>query len=110
MDAWELRAEVKTERLSLRSLEADRSALAAPSRIEAVACETLNMARPATVAYLELPAQGATAADTTAAAVTATERLDLASAGAEVVATLMDLAAGEAEVMLVGDVGLGSLR
>ena len=112
IDAWQLRAEVKAERLVTRTLEADRSALAAPSRIEAVACQTLNMGRPVTVSYLQLPSQpdasagssaGVPVAGTPAAAESGDESRGL-------VATLMDLAAGEAQVLLVGDVGLGSLR
>jgi cell division protein FtsL len=105
IDAWELKAEVKAERLAERALKADRSALAAPSRIEAVACQTLNMGRPAEVAYLQLPAEQATGPDAAVA-----EAAHGPSGGAELLATLMDLAAGEAEVMLVGDVGLGSFR
>lgn len=105
MDAWELKAEVKAERLTGRALQADRSALAAPSRIEAVACQTLNMGRPAQIAYLQLPAEGTAPTEPTAPVVA-----EDSSGGAELLATLMDLAAGEAEVMLVGDVGLGSFR
>ncbi|MBN1193599.1 MAG: cell division protein FtsL [Coriobacteriia bacterium] len=112
IDAWELRAEVKAERLMSRSLEADRSALAAPSRIEAVACQSLNMTRPAQVAYLQLPSScdtsveaAMTVAEGTAAPATAEQKGERGLLG-----TLMDLAAGEAQVLLVGDVGLGSLQ
>lgn len=104
IDAWELRAQVKAERLTARALEADRSALAAPSRIEAVASQTLNMGRPAQVAYIQLP-DGEAAGDAAGATPAETE-----SAGPDLMATLMQLAADEAEVMLVGDVGLGSFR
>lgn len=99
IDAWQLRKEVKAERLVSRSLEADRSALASPSRIEAVASQTLNMSRPTQVSYLELPSN---AGDVSA------ERGE--DGGSRVWDVLMDLAASEAQVMLVGDVGLGSLR
>jgi cell division protein FtsL len=110
IDAWELQKQVKAERLVTRSLEADRSALAAPSRIEAVASQSLNMMRPVTVAYLELPS--ATSAADAAAEVTLAANMqdEPASDGPGVLDTLMDLAAGEAQVMLVGDVGLGSIR
>lgn len=112
IDAWELRAEVKAERLVTRTLEADRSALAAPSRIEAVASQTLNMGRPATVSYLQLPSDPGPAAaglsPTEPDQVVPAEEGGVDSRG--LVATLMDLAAGEAQVLLVGDVGLGSLR
>lgn len=102
IDAWKLRAEVKAERLAGRTLEADRSALAAPSRIEAVASQTLNMGKPAEVSYLALPeAAPSSEAESSGSAMPSGKRL---------LATLVDLAAGEAQVMLVGDVGLGSPR
>lgn len=107
IDAWELRAQVKAERLAERALEADRSALAAPSRIEAVASQTLNMSRPTQVAYLQLPDSGADEVPAGATGVTPSEA---GSEGPDLMATLMELAADEAEVMLVGDVGLGSFR
>jgi len=113
VDAWELKSELKTARLQTRGLEADRGSLAAPSRIEVLACETLNMDRPAEVCYLELPdssngvgedgdtvpASGALLADST------TE--SGGGAVSRMLATLVDLAAGEAQVLLVGDMGLG---
>jgi cell division protein FtsL len=100
VDAWELRADVKAERLAGRTLEADKSALAAPSRIEAVASQTLNMSRPAQVSYLQLPSTEAVPV----------EQKEGGSGKPALLATLVDLAAGEAQVMLVGDVGLGSLQ
>lgn len=113
IDAWELRAEVKAERQTARALEADRSALASPSRIEALACETLNMARPAEVCYLELPGQ-ATVAEADSGDVTPAPVADLESQrsaeGRGMLQTLMDLAASEAQVLLVGDMGLGVVR
>ncbi len=108
MDAWELSAQVKEERLVGRTLEADRSALAAPSRIEAVASQTLNMTRPTQVSYLQLsppPASGGSQAVTGATPAGAPS-----DAESGLVATVMNLAASEAQVLLVGDVGLGSLR
>lgn len=108
IDAWALKAEVKAERLVTRTLEADRSALAAPSRIEAVACQTLNMGRPTQVAYLQLPSSEAVVPDGTPAVAAANVASE--DSGSGVLDTLMNLAAGEAQVMLVGDVGLGSLR
>lgn len=101
IDAWNLKAQVKAERLVSRTLESDRSALAAPSRIEAVASQTLNMAKPTQVSYLQLPTQPVTAEATVPGK-------DDAPSGGRLLATLVDLAAGEAQVMLVGDVGLGS--
>lgn len=103
IDAWSLRADVKAERLVTRSLEADRSTLAAPSRIEQIASQTLNMTRPSEVSYLELPSD-------IAASGTQVPAAEQDTSGSDLIATLVDLAAEEAQVMLVGDVGLGSLR
>ncbi|MHB1136433.1 MAG: hypothetical protein ACYCXR_09605 [Coriobacteriia bacterium] len=113
IDAWELRAEVKAERQATRTLEADRSALASPSRIELLACETLNMAKPAQVCYLELPEQESApdAVDGEAASVQVAQAVAPDEApGGGVIRTLMGLAASEAQVLLVGDMGLGSMR
>jgi cell division protein FtsL len=110
IDAWELQAQVKAERLVTRSLEADRSVLAAPSRIEAVASQSLNMTRPAAVAYLQLPSESGTTGSAVASSLASNAQVEPASDGPGVLDTLMDLAAGEAQVMLVGDVGLGSIR
>lgn len=105
VDAWNLRAEVKAERLITRALESDRSYLAAPSRVQAVACDTLNMCAPAEVAHLDLD-------QTTDAPDAAGEAVETASTSgglASVLGTMLDLAAGEAQVLVVGDMGLGSL-
>jgi cell division protein FtsL len=112
IDAWVLRAEVKAERLEARTLEADRSALVAPSRIEAVASQTLNMSRPTQVAYLQLPSDSQTPGQDVSGTPAGTAAPAPAEQGGErgLLATLMDLAAGEAQVLLVGDVGLGSLQ
>lgn len=112
IDAYELRKELKAEEKATRTLEADRSTLAAPSRIEVLACETLNMARPIEVCYLELPGATDGPSDSPASpgapdpAAGPTERLAVSG----LLASLMDLAAGEAQVLLVGDMGLGQAR
>lgn len=113
IDAWDVRTEVKAERQAIRQLEADRSSLASPSRIEALAGETLNMATPEQVCYLELPeehlATTTTEDGSAAMQVAAAEQPDV-TPGSGVLRTLMDLAASEAQVLLVGDMGLGSMR
>jgi hypothetical protein len=70
----------------------------------------MNMTRPAAGAYLELPSQGDASAPADAAALASSTQPEPVSDGPGVFDTLMDLAAGEAQVMLVGDVGLGSVR
>ena len=93
---------LKAERLEGRELEADKSALAAPSRIEVLACETLNMGQPNQVCYLELPADRVAHSGEPSGGESAR--------GSDIMKTLMDLAAGEAKVLLVGDMGLGAGR
>jgi len=112
IDAWELKAELKAAEAVTRMLETDKSSLAAPSRIEAVACQTLNMARPAQVAYLQLPSgtEAYIPPDAAAGEIAPAPGAAAGDNARELLATLMDLAAGEAQVLLVGDVGLGSLR
>jgi len=115
IDAWELRSEVKAAQLSIKALEADRSALASPSRIEALACETLSMSKPAEVCYLEYPVTDEPAAtpEEGAESVRAAEASPAPEPAPEeggLLRTMMDLAASEAQVLLVGDMGLGSLR
>lgn len=109
IDANALRQQLKAEEQVATSLEADRSALAAPSRIESIASAALNMSEPAEVCYIDLPS----AADATPEEMTepVAEKGDVPSAGiGSVVATLMDVAAGEAQVLLVGDVGIASAK
>lgn len=117
IDAWEVKSELKAERTATRSLEADRSSLVAPSRIEVLACETLNMSSPVEVCYLELSAPVTEAAQPEHDAPTLDQVPQNADTGTDartgvagMLATLVDLAAGEAQVLLVGDMGLGTAR
>ena len=103
IDASALRVELKSERQAGRVLEADKSTLAAPSRIEVLASQALNMGRPADVRYLQLP-------EAAEQAVPVPEADTAATPAGRIIATFMDLAAGEAQVLLVGDVGLGPIR
>lgn len=100
----ELSAGIKAQRLETDRLEIDRGSLATPSRIEAIAAETMGMSRPASVRYITLPAaqgesepRGATAA--------ATQGPRVGDAVKAVVAALADVSAIEAQALLVGGVG-----
>jgi cell division protein FtsL len=130
IDAGRLRADIKVERYAGDSLEADRSALATPSRIESIAGESLKMGQAPSVDYLELPpVPGEAAPDsvvtradspelplesgiTAASAEAPTAQASTMGSGrvATVVASVMELAAGEAHVLLLGDVGLATSR
>lgn len=102
IDAVSLREDIRSEELAGKSLEADASALKAPSRIEAIAGAALNMTEAQQVTYIDVPA-----VETADAPSTASTKDDASGVGA-VVSRIMDLAAGEAQVLLVGDVGLSS--
>jgi cell division protein FtsL len=102
IDSTKLRQEIKSERYRGDLLEVQQSALATPSRILSIATGTLGMAPATSVTYFRLmedevvqvaPVDSATLAGRTSM----WERA-------------MAIAAGEAQVLLVGDVGLASSR
>lgn len=106
-----LARDIKAERLEGDLLEVDRSALMTPSRIERIAGGSMEMAAAGDVSYLELPAD---AGDSEQAA-SDIERESTASPAQTPSAkglfqAVMDMAAGEAQVLLVGDAGLASSR
>ena len=103
IDSAKLRQEIKSERYRGDLLEVQQSALATPSRILSIATDSLGMAPATSVTYLRLKADATAQAPQPAAA-----------AGSNKVGGMlekaMDIAAGEAQVLLVGDVGLTSSR
>jgi len=110
--ADELRTAIRNERYEGDLLEVRQSALGSPERIRTIAGKAMGMAPARSVSYLEL---GSTRPAKTAAASTKAEEAS-AKAGApkvglgEALSNVMHLTAGEAEVLLVGDVGLSSSR
>lgn len=103
IEAVKIQQDIRVEELQSKSLEADASALNAPSRVAAIADSALNMTEAGAVAYIAAPASDAVAAGV------ATPKGRAASGGlGAIVASVMDIAAGEAQVMLVGDVGLSA--
>lgn len=102
IQANELRSTIKLERYEGDMLEIRQSSLGSPSRIRAIASGAMDMAPAGKVTYLELTPATAPAAPKTASA---------AGGGLKsAVASILDLTAGEAQVLLVGDVGLASSR
>lgn len=93
--------DIKTERLEGDKLQVSKSSLATPSRIRDIAGESMEMVEPGRVEYLDVPNEASGASAETASSADGLKRL---------VAAAMDLAAGEAQVLLVGDVGLASSR
>ncbi|KAF0209187.1 MAG: hypothetical protein Q8S43_07940 [Actinomycetota bacterium] len=103
IEAVKIQQDIRVEELQSKSLEADASALNAPSRVAAIADSALNMTEAGQVAYLAAPASDAIAATASS------PKPHAASDGlGAIVASVMDIAAGEAQVMLVGDVGLSA--
>lgn len=101
-----LLAEIKEQRVAVDQLEVDRSALSTPSRIAGIASTTMSMGEPRSIKYIttadvEVPADGAAS---TAGAVAPSGAL------ARVVEAVVELSAGEAQSLLVGDLGLAGSR
>lgn len=106
LEASDLRDSIKSERYEGDMLEVRQSALGSPSRIRAIAGKAMDMAPARDVTYLDLTAPEPIASRRAARG---PSRAD--AAGFEsVLARVMDLTAGEAEVLLVGDVGLTSTQ
>jgi cell division protein FtsL len=102
IDSTRLRQEIKNERYRGDLLEVQQSALATPSRILAIANGTLDMAPATSVTYLRLTGDG----------IAQTQPADGPTREPKVgmLERAMDIAAGEAQVLLVGDVGLSTTR
>lgn len=103
--ASQLRADIKTERYKGDMLEVKQSALGSPSRIRAIAGAAMGMAPAPQVTYVDLTAQKAAEK---------TGGQDAAAPGSsglgKVLGAFLDLTAGEAEALMVGDVGFASTR
>lgn len=106
IDSGQLRREIKLERYQGDMLEIQQSALATPSRIQAIAGTTMGMAPASSVNYLDL---SATTAPTTPGAI-ATGPGAARNGVSGMLAKALGVAAGEAQILLVGDVGLASSR
>jgi len=103
LEANRLRGDIKNERYEGDMLEVRQSALGSPSRIKAIAGSAMGMAPAKKVTYLNLAPRGPAQASAAAPSI----KQDGFS---RAISGMMDLAAGEAQVLLVGDVGLASSR
>jgi hypothetical protein len=104
-----LRKDIESERIRSESLEAQRTALATPGRIEGIAEASMCMGSADTVAYIRMPAvpgdqSGTLYADAGSDVSVSSGRI------AGLLASIMRMTAGEAQVLLVGDAGLASSR
>lgn len=104
LDSGRIRAEITEERRVGARLEVDRSALAMPSRIEGIASQSMKMAEPNDVDYIEVAPEAAPTGDASQATARAGQEVP------EALAALLRFAAGEAQALLVGDVGLATAR
>jgi cell division protein FtsL len=104
IESGKLQTAIKAARYEGDMLEIQESALATPSRIQAVAVGTMGMAPATSISYLRLP-------DAKAAQMPAAYSSDpTVSQGPTVLEKVMQVAAGEAQMLLVGDVGLASSK
>jgi cell division protein FtsL len=103
IDSGKLRSAIKAASYEGDMLEIQKSALASPSRIQHIAVGQLGMAPATSVSYMRIDsgeAKAAPPATRSAVATTEPRMLD----------TLVEIAAAQARLLLVGDVGLSSLR
>lgn len=104
-----VREDIESERIRGESLEAQHSALATPARIEGIAETSMRMGSADSVAYIQMPAapgdqSGTRHADAGSEVSVSSGRI------AGLLASIMRMTAGEAQVLLVGDAGLASSR
>ena len=109
-DSNRLEQEIKAERLQGDLLEVDKSSLTTPSRIEQIAGETLKMSAASDVSYMSLPSESAEEQSGRVEPVATEAATDQGDALAALFSSVMKMSAGEAQVLLVGDVGLASSR
>ena len=102
LDSAKIQRAIKLEQYQGDVLEVQQSALASPSRVQAIASGSMGMAPAKSVAYLDLRD---TAARSAGPIVAAAPR---AAGPSGALATALQAAASEARVLLVGDVGLSS--
>jgi len=108
--ADQIREDIKAERLTGQLLEVDKSALTTPSRIEAIAGSSMKMAEADDVCYLALPEAVVGCEEPASGPAPAISEISTSAQDGGVLRALMDMAAEEAQVLLVGDVGLSSPR
>lgn len=104
IDCGKLQTAIKTARYEGDMLEIQQSALSSPSRVQAIAQGQLGMAPATSVSYLRIDPE------TTAPPSVVDAPVESAAARSGVLDKMLGVAAAEARMMLVGDVGLASSR
>ncbi|MDO8915363.1 MAG: cell division protein FtsL [Coriobacteriia bacterium] len=106
--------QIKSQRIETDRLEIEGSSLATPSRIEQIAGATMQMGRPTSVRYITLPGAPDAAQSAKASSAGSPVAVDPDGSGARRIATVLsalaDMSVGEAQSLLVGDVGLAGSR
>lgn len=103
IDSGKLRSAIKDARYEGDMLEIQKSALATPSRIQGIAIGQLKMAPATSVSYLQIDSSKSSVVAEVAQPVTE-------AAEPAILDTLIGIAAAQARMLLVGDVGLSSSR
>lgn len=103
MDSGKLRSAIKAARYEGDMLEIQKSALASPSRVQNIARGQLGMAPATSVTYMKIDSGAVKPAPPAA-------QPSVAAAEPGVLDAVVEIAAAQARLLLVGDVGLSSLR
>jgi cell division protein FtsL len=103
IDCGKLRSAIKAARYEGDMLEIQKSALATPSRIQGIAIGQLKMAPATSVSYLQIDSSKSPVVTEVQQPVSQAER-------PAILDTLIGIAAAQARMLLVGDVGLSSSR
>lgn len=114
VDAGQLRSEIRTALQEADQLEVAKHSLSDPSRVDNIAATSMGMIVSQDVCYLALPGADAPDEECEPAVIAEASPVEVTepeSAGlSPILETVMDMAAGEAQVLLVGDIGLASER
>jgi len=100
-----VQAAIRAERAVRDKLEVERSSLSSPSRIADIAEATMEMGEPKSVRYVTMDTGASNAQGTAAGAISAA-----AGPVERIFGAVMTLSAGEAQSLLVGDLGLAGSR
>lgn len=114
LSSAELKAQIKSARYEGDILEVRRSALASPSRVRTIATSTMGMAPAKKVTYVsmaDVARRAPVSAQKPSADPVAVASVASGAGGVKAaLSTLIDLTAEEAQLLLVGDVGVSAAR
>lgn len=112
IESGRMRQKIKEARFVGDSLEIKISQLATPSRIRAIAGKKMKMAPAAGIWYMTIDGSKQPKPPTAKKSVLRAREVPVVrpKAGESLLSSIMHTAAGEAQVLLLGDVGLASTR